>query len=295
MYRETRMLARWCAVVALVTAVGLGGPADADGVPTLTAQALTALEPGPPTPEVFNFCVLGDTRVPGLAEVFPRNVREMNLLCPSFIVDVGDLIPGYTSDASAINRQWDEFDAVVATSQAPLIPVVGNHDCWDWQSRRIYRQRMGPPAFSFDYGNSHFVCLDSEEPGHINQIGPAQLEWLEQDLQRHAGYEHLFVFVHRPLWTMGNSNWKSEVHPLLLEHNVSAVFAGHVHIYLFQRIDGVPYYITGGGGAELHLGSFYHFLHVAVRDDRFTTAVVKTGNLEKEDFLLEETAAPAAE
>ena len=73
------------------------------------------------------------------------------------------------------------------------------------------------------------------------------------------------------------------VHPLLKNYKVDVVFGGHWHQYLAQKIDGMRYVTTGGGGGELGgykvppeaLGRFYHYLIVTVRDGKTRIAVVK--------------------
>jgi len=289
---------RWKLAVVLVVVAGiavlaLGGQLAADsGSATMCEEALAEIESDGFTGDRFTFCVIGDTRVPGLAEIFPENLREMNLLDPAFIIDVGDLIPGYTDDVSAINRQWDDFARVCAASQVPLVPVVGNHDVWDWQSHAIYRQRIGPLAFSFSYGNAHFIFLDTEEPGRMNNIGPAQLRWLKEELEAHRSAPHIFVFMHKPIWQgvhSLNSNWLSEVHPLLAKYPVKAVFVGDEHHYRKWVVDGIPCFITGGGGAELDDDGFYHFMHVSVKGKQLSFAVVKTGGVVSEEIATGKT------
>jgi len=292
--RRFRVILAVGAALVLAVATGAFSPVGAEVVTaTMCDEALAEIESDGFTGDRFTFCVIGDTRVPGLAEIFPQNLREMNLLAPAFIIDVGDLIPGHTG-VNAINRQWDDFARVCAASQVPLVPVVGNHDVWDWQSRAIYRQRIGPLAFSFSYGNAHFICLDTEEPDYITNIGPAQLRWLKEDLEASRSAAHIFVFMHKPIWSY-DTNWLSEVHPLLAKYPVRAVFAGHEHVYRKDVVDDIPCFITGGGGAELGggEGGFYHFMHVSVKGERVSFAVVKTGGIAGEEIVTGKTITTA--
>ncbi len=292
-YRRFRVILAAGAALGLAVATGAFGPVGAEAVTaTMCDEALAEIESDGFIGDRFTFCVIGDTRVPGLAEIFPQNLREMNLLDPAFIIDVGDLIPGYTGNVSAINRQWDDFARVCAASQVPLVPVVGNHDVRDWQSRAIYRQRIGPLAFSFSYGNAHFICLDTEEPGHTNNIGPAQLRWLKGDLEAARSAAHIFVFMHKPIWAY-DANWLRDVHSLLMKYPVKAVFAGHEHVYRKDVVDDIPCFVTGGGGAEIGSGKggFYHFMHVSVKGERVNFAVVKTGGVASEEIVTGKTIA----
>jgi len=245
----------------------------------------------------FRFVVLADNR-PGpmtveQPEAYKRNIREINLLQPDFVIIVGDLIRGYTSDRRLIEAQWEEFDHVTGQFQMPYFQVVGNHDVWDEQSEQIYQQRYGKLFYSFSYKNAHFIMLNSEDQDSVNNIVGDQLEWLKKELETHQD-KVIFVFLHKPLWAYRFSNWNAEVHPLLARYGVHTVFAGHWHLYrdLGER-DGVRYIVTGGGGAPLDpggflKGGFFHFLHVTVQDTSVTIAVVKQGQIYPADVITQE-------
>ena len=252
-----------------------------------------------PKDRTFRFVVLGDTRPHGDSEdpitqppQFKENIRAINLLRPDFVIDVGDLIRGYTDDPNLIIREWEDFDHTITAFKMPFHMVVGNHDVWNEESERIYNERYGQLYYSFDFNGSHFIVLDSEQTHAMNNIGGEQLSWLEGDLAAHAEVNHMFVFVHKPLWRYEESNWNADVHPLLARYGVRAVFAGHWHVYTKSKErDGVKYFITGGGGAEIvdpeTLGGFYHFMHVSVGDG-VEYAVVRPEGLHPADVVTEE-------
>jgi len=251
-----------------------------------------------PAQETFTFLVIGDTRTG--VDVFKRHIEEINLLDPDFVIDVGDMIGGYTDDVGRIEAMWNEFDAIVHRFKVPLVMVVGNHDIWDPVSAEIYRRRYGETYFSFNHKGVHFVVLDSETLGEngspTNRIAGEQLRWLADDLAKHKGARATLVFLHKPFWqdyhvgADSGKNWMKNVHPILAEHGVSGVFAGHVHKYLkFPTIDGVRYYITGGGGAGIgsdeSAGDFHHYCLVTVRGRRWQVAVIRPGAV-KPDTLV---------
>ncbi len=240
-------------------------------------------------PGEFTFAVLGDSRTPVSSEdltkqpeAFFENIREINLLDYDLVIDVGDLIRGYVDDPDLIRRMWDGFDRAVERFQMPVRLVPGNHDIWNETSASIWQERYGAFYYSFDHKGSHFVVLSSEIPGATDRIEGDQLRWLADDLNSAKNAAHIFVFLHKPLWRYEQSNWMKDVHPLLASAGVDAVFAGHEHIYEKNpTLDGVRYYVTGGGGSELggwtYLGEFYHHLHVSVRPERVEIAVIRPG------------------
>lgn len=252
----------------------------------------------------FHFVVIGDTRTGH--KVFEENIAEINQLDPDLVVDIGDLIGGYVrgDDASAhtakIEAMWDDFDRRVEKFEVPLVMVAGNHDIWNPLSRKIYEQRYGRTYFSFDHKGVHFVALDTEtlsEKGKpIGRIDEDQLEWLENDLAVHKDARLTFVFLHKPFWQNvhvaggASEHWWGNVHPVLAKYGVSAVFAGHVHKYVkFPEIDGVSYYITGGGGVGIgsnpDQGDFHHYGVLTVRGESWKLAIIEPGSVKPDTIV----------
>jgi hypothetical protein len=259
----------------------------------------------------FRFAVIGDTRNPWVTDARPdpfgdspaflQTIGELNLLDYDLVVNVGDLIVGYTEDAREIAGMWDHFDRTRRRFTMPAKIVAGNHDIWDLPSYAIYVSRYGDPTYSFDMSGCHFIVLDSEDPPGVDTGGKIlgrQLDWLQRDLETHKDAAHTFVFLHRPLWDYDakDSNWKADVHPLLAKYHVTAVFAGHRHQFRdFGARDGVHYFISGGGGAEIGgnppQGDFLHHMSVTVRGDEVHYAVVHTGNVWPIETVSERSAA----
>ena len=89
---------------------------------------------------------------------------------------------------------------------------------------------------------------------------------------------------------METSNWNRDIHPLLAEHQVELVFAGHWHLY--QRPvakDGVKYIVTAGGGSPLRTGEieggFYHWVHVVVKGEEVKLAVIRPEGVLSEEGI----------
>ena len=227
----------------------------------------------------FDFDVIGDTRPRFESESFrpfESLITKINEQKPALVVNVGDLIYGYGTTGK--EKQWDRYQAVIKTIQVPYHQLPGNHDTHSREARKIYGQRFGKFYQSFDYGDYHFVLLDNTEQERWGYLGPTQLEWLRNDLKQTQA-RSVFVFLHFPVWEPERVTpeyyefWAKTLHPLFKESRVRAVFAGHYHAYGPTReFDGIRYYITGGGGAELipsykKSGGVYHFMKVHVAGD----------------------------
>jgi hypothetical protein len=234
----------------------------------------------------FEFVVIGDTRPRFESESFrpfESLITKINTLKPALAVNLGDLIYGY--GLASKEKQWDKYQTVIKTIQVPYHQVPGNHDTHSKEARRIYGRRFSKFYQSFDYDDAHFVLLDNTENERWGYLGPAQLAWLRRDLKETRA-RSVFVFLHFPVWEPERITpeyyefWAQTLHPLFREGRVRAVFGGHYHTYGPTReFDGIRYFITGGGGAELRpeyrkSGGEYHFMKVKVSGDTFDVRVV---------------------
>ena len=91
--------------------------------------------------------------------------------------------------------------------------------------------------YSFDYGNLHFICLDSSESDR--SPGSAMLTWLEDDLMA-TDADWVIAFWHHPPYSKGSHDSDSEgrlvqmrenVLPILEDSGVDLVLSGHSHNY----------------------------------------------------------------
>lgn len=227
-----------------------------------------------PVDDQFQFAVVTD-RTGGLRPgIFSEAVDKLNLLRPPFVMSVGDLITGYTTDLPELERQWDEFDAMVNRLEMPFFYVPGNHDITNATMDSLWTARLGPKYYHFVYKNVLFLCLNSEDQyrgAGRGTISDSQFAYVDQVLAENADVRWTFVFLHQPLWDQENPERWPEVEALLNNRNHS-VFAGHVHHYQkFRRNNGRYYTLaTTGGGSRLRgprLGEFDHVTWVTMTED----------------------------
>jgi hypothetical protein len=245
---------------------------------------LLAATPAPA--DEFEFVVIGDTRPRFESEdfrLFEGLIPTINALKPAFVINLGDLIYGYGPLSK--EKQWGKYERVIRTIEPPYYQAPGNHDTHSKEARRIYTRRFGKCYQSFDYGGCHFVLLDNTEAQRGGNIGPAEFAWLQEDLKGTKG-RPTFVFFHFPVWEPERvapkyyDFWARNLHPLFKASGVRAVFAGHYHTYGPSReFDGIRYFITGGGGAELipdykKSGGVHHFVVVKVNGNQWDLRVM---------------------
>lgn len=244
--------------------------------------------------DYVEFVILGDNR--NGYQTFAQIIEQVNSLSPVFVIDNGDLVFG-----GEPNR-YRLFYETVSKLQIPLYTTIGNHDIRE-NGRPTYAKLFGPPYYSFDYRNTHFIFLDSSRGwAEKRAIPEEQYQWLENDLKNAQG-KRIFVISHIPP-TDPRSNKEPNTLPdlpgvhqtgyfekimdnysanknldhafpdkeeakrfenLMSKYKVDTVFLSHIHSYFSFMKDNVRYIISGGAGAELLTkDSYYHYIRVKV-------------------------------
>ena len=113
----------------------------------------------------LQFVVIGDrTGGANALGTFKIAMDQINLLQPEFVINVGDLIEGYSDDSAELHGEWDGVDAVLAELEMPFFRTPGNHDIANETAQRVWRERYGASHYHFVYKDVLFLVLDSEDP-----------------------------------------------------------------------------------------------------------------------------------
>ena len=116
-------------------------------------------------PQEFQFVVIGDrTGGANQEKTFLLAIDQLNLLQPEFVINVGDMIEGYSDEKSELNAEWDEVDGSLNTLKMPFFRTPGNHDIANDVAQQVWRDRYGATRYYFVYNDTLFVVLDSEDP-----------------------------------------------------------------------------------------------------------------------------------
>ena len=212
-----------------------------------------------PDTEEFSFLVYGDTRTfHDRHELVVSRMLE-NESSPAFVVNTGDLV-----ESPTIGRFRSFFGAIGSLAlSCPYLSVIGNHE----RGHSRYYEFLPLPRgggkedeqwWSFDYGNVHFMGLDSCVLSGANAIARMreQLEWAKADLAS-CNSEFKVVFFHHPIYSstsnggVANEGLRSLWEPIFIENKVDIIFNGHMHCYEHFYVNGIHYVVTGGGGAPL--------------------------------------------
>lgn len=215
----------------------------------------------------FQFAVVADRTGGHRDKVFSRAVLQVNLLQPRFVMSVGDLIEGYTSNEDKLKEEWDEFDSYVKKFEMPFFYTIGNHDLANKTQLAKWGERYGKRYYHFVYKNTLFLVLNSENPPNgMNTIDPEQQEWVAKTLEANKDVRWTFVYLHRPIWNakdLEKNGWAT-VEKALAGRKYN-VFVGHVHTYHVYERNGMKYYqlATTGGGSRMRGQEYGEFDHVA--------------------------------
>ena len=245
----------------------------------------------------YQFAVVSDRTGGHREKVFSKAVHQVNLLQPTFVMSVGDLIEGYTTKEDLIKAEWDEFDGYARKFEMPFFYVPGNHDLTNKTQVAKWGERYGKRYYHFAYKNTLFLCLCSETPpDEMGTIDAEQREYVRKTLEANAGVRWTFVFLHKPIWTANNleKNGWADVEKSLAGRKYT-VYCGHVHRYQKYVRNGMNYYqlATTGGGSRLRgteYGEFDHVSWVTMKKDAPVIANVLLDGILPEDLNLPDSA-----
>ena len=303
-------------------------PAAERGLPEIAAMKGTGKLAPAKNPSRFTFVVFGDNR-PAEGEPQPDTIvkifAEIKARRPAFALSLGDVIEGKPdSDAPAeydiIRRQFRDFLNLAEKAGVPIFNAPGNHEMDDHDDvpsehmHELYRRYVAPAYGAFTYGNSRFICLNTEDvpppntppppaDEEFSYISPRQLRQLKEDLDANRDKAHIFIAMHYPLRALDegppDSKWDDRLNPADREaltklfanyKNIAYVLAAHEHLYYNaddpDNVTDVPawkpgdptrHLISGGAGAPLNDGKwgFHHFLVFEVDGDKVAATLHK--------------------
>ncbi|MDX1824770.1 MAG: metallophosphoesterase, partial [Thiohalomonadales bacterium] len=114
-------------------------------------------------PKDFQFVIVGDrTGGANAQKTFQHAMPQINLLQPEFVINVGDLIEGYSDQVTELNTEWNEVDSWLGELDMPFFKTPGNHDIANKTAREVWLKRYGATYYSFLYNDVLFMVLDTE-------------------------------------------------------------------------------------------------------------------------------------
>ena len=180
----------------------------------------------------------------------------------AFMIMAGDMV-----DKGSDPEDWKCFfsNGEYVFSRLPMMTTVGNHETSrvpDTYLKMMSLPQNGPVSeefYSFDYGNCHFVSLNScflmpERRSSKNYDKELQKvnRWLEKDL-KNSEAKWKFVYMHHPMYPVTDDNeiygqLRDNWEKLFRNSGVDVVFCGHQHAYMrTEKINGITYVMANSG------------------------------------------------
>ena len=231
---------------------------------------------------LFSFAIIADTHITDeegkaidgshqtgkkAASMYCDLVERVNSMEPAFVVHLGDIThpipisPDYGETALAFHKASEKFSM-------PYYVVPGNHDVGEKifpalpkldekititkRNIGLYEQYYGRHRFSFQHQECLFIVINSMLINSGLEEEKAQWDWLEQTFQNHAG-NRAFVFSHYPLYLSAmdelayydnvDEPGRSRMLDLLRRFNVEGFYAGHVHNFFYNYLDGMHQFV----------------------------------------------------
>lgn len=244
-------------------------------------------------PNEFQFAVIGDrTGGSDPGGIFDRAMHQLNLLQPEFVINVGDLIEGYTDDKGKAAAEWEEIESIIGTLKMPFFYVAGNHDMGNDTLKQVWLERRGADYYYFRYRDVLFLVLNSEDPSNpapenLAQLtaeykrlqaedpakaqelvaefmagidayrkpmmmGDRQLGYFRQVLADNPDVRWTFAFFHQPDWNNEPNGPALQAVEQMLRNRPHTVITGHEHYYDIQQRNGRDYITMGPVGASWH-------------------------------------------
>lgn len=211
-----------------------------------------------------------------------------------FIINTGDI-----SDSANKSYEWRyyyEFGKQF-TSNYCHMTCCGNNDLIDKKYPDAFRWystyenefvdingKAYPSVYSWNQGDIHFVCLNSNVnvanlPTGAEQPTPLdpQIEWLRNDLKRPENKKRWTIaYTHESPYTIVNTGKAQKFHNVFAEFGVDLVMCGHHHMY--SRSHGLGPDINGQANV-LSRGAKYPTINPDAPDDEIIDIPISSRTL----------------
>ena len=249
-------------VAAAATACVLGAPGCHEGHPELANLGRPGADMELPPSERVLFAAVGDYGSDDTHELDVANLVKAHDV--EFVITMGD--NNYPNgERSTIDMNIGKYYSQyiggylgrygIGSPINLFFPCVGNHEWYGPEMLKPYLDYFpdlpgNKRYFDFKMGLVHFYVVDSDphEPDG-NTPTSVQGQWLQEALAQPTDACYRVVYFHHPPFSSGDFALPTMRWPFA-QWGADAVLSGHDHTYERLRVDGIPYFVNGLGGAN---------------------------------------------
>jgi len=236
---------------------------------------------------LFSFAIVADTHLTEaenlsfdsadaygskLAATYDDVIARVNAMRPDFVVHLGDITdpvpvsPDYSDSAQAFHSASALFDMPyhlvpgnhdVGEKIHPALPSINDQVSITRRAIEQYEQHFGRQRYSFEHGGCLFLVVNTMLFNSGLDEEREQWDWLKSVLADNAG-KRTFVFAHYPLYLSAvdepdfydniDEPGRSEFIELLGRHEVEGYYAGHVHNFFYNNLNGMHQFVLPSTG-----------------------------------------------
>ena len=242
--------------------------------------------PAPGKAGKYRFGVLGDC---GTNSAIQGNVRDqlINYVGTNYLntlLLLGDNAYSFGRDPEYQANFFNHYSGNLF-KKTPIFPSPGNHDYYNDNPtaqddhKIIYYDVFTMPTkgeaggvaseneayYSYDYGNVHFLSLDSygreDQATRLYDTLGRQVTWIKADLAANKNKDWVVAYWHHPPYTLGTHNSDTEVELVKIRENfirilerygVDLILCGHSHVYERSKLMKGHFDKTNTFNASIH-------------------------------------------
>lgn len=222
------------------------------------AMRYKGIDPTDPLPQSLDFPLVKsesnkDFNVLVFADTQPASIERLDFLrddvisglvgsTATFGIVLGDIVSNKLS-------LYDDYKELISKIGIPFYHVPGNHDTNqdfndDRYTMETFIRHFGPPYYSFDYGQVHFVALDNidwlgtqdgKKGRYQAKLGQKQMTWLKNDLKHIDPSKLVVLCTHIPMknvfddYTFALLKDIEDLFKILEERENILFISGHTH------------------------------------------------------------------
>lgn len=224
--------------------------AHVKGATDINARAVARIEAACAGRDSVRFAVVSDTQ--RWYDETAAAVAHINAHAGvDFVIHCGDLTDfGLTREFEWMRRELERLEP-------PYVCLIGNHDCLG-TGGDVFRAMFGDPNFSFDAGDTHFVCLNTNAFEYDYSVAVPDFGFLRDDLKAVGpDTRRTVVAMHAMPFSDQFNNNVAEVFQEKIRTYPGLQFClcGHQHTTTqFEPFDdGVVYYECGSAAKRQYL------------------------------------------